>query len=84
MDAHVLTQVDELHRRRDAGDEGLEEVVGPRGEGEDGAVVVGIGVGVEQRSTAGEGVPDRGNDLRASPFRHVGHCLEHDPYPTKR
>ena len=84
MDARVLTQVDELDRRCDAGEEGLEEVVGPRGEGVDGAVVIGIGVRVEQRSTAGEGVPDRGNDLQASPFRDVGHCLEHDPYPTKR
>ena len=83
MDADVLAQVAELHRGGDAGNEGVEQSLPRRGERVDGAVVVGIGVHVEQQRISRERRSDRGDRLRAPPFRDVGHGLEHDPYPTK-
>ena len=53
-------------------------------EREDGAVVVGVGVDVEElRARAANAAPIAAMTRGVAPLGDVGHGLEHDPYPTK-
>ena len=76
MDAVVLPQVDPLGRARDPGEQRVRELLLVGDEGEDGAVMVRIGVDVEHVCTAREGLPDGGDHREIPPFRHVRDGLE--------
>jgi hypothetical protein len=45
--------------------------------------MVGVGVDVEQRDPGREGASDLLDRRAVTPLGDVGHCLEHDAYPTK-
>ena len=82
MDAVVPAQVDELDRARRARDERLDQLSVVAREREDRAVVVRVGVDVEERRSRRERPPDLGDRRAVAPLGHVRHGLQHDPYPT--
>ena len=72
-------------RARGAGDERVDEGVVVADEREDGAVVVRIGVDVEEtRACCANASPIEATHGRVAPLGDVRHRLEHDPYPTSR
>ena len=83
MDAHVPAQIDELGGAGDTRQKRVDERVRLTDEREHRAMVIGIGVDVEERDVLGKRLADRGHHGRIPPLGDVGHGLEHDPYPTK-
>ena len=84
VDTLVSPEVDELGGSRDAGDERIGERALLPGEREHRAVVVRVGVHVQEGRARAEGLSDRRDDRHLASFRDVGHRFQHDPYPTNR
>src|SRR5436190_23024860 len=72
MGAFVEAQVDPLAGERDSGEERRDEVLRLPREGEDGTVVVRVGVDVEQPRVRGQRVTERVDDLVVASLREVG------------
>ncbi len=81
--AGVLPEVDALGRYRDAREQRIDERRIVTDQGEHRPVVIDVRVDVEELDALRERIGDRRDDIWPSPFRDVGHGLEHDPYPTK-
>ncbi len=77
-------QVDPLDRDVDAGDERVAELVLGADEREHRAVVVGVGVDVEQPRVRRQRVADRVDRRLVAPFAEVGNRLERQHAPTLR
>ena len=84
VDALVPAQVDAVARRRDPGDEGVDEAAPLTHEHEDGPVMVLVGVEGEEAGAGRECVSDLRDRRRIATLGHVRHRQEHDPYPTAR
>ena len=86
MRAAVTPQVDPLARDADAREEGSDQLLSRADEREDGPVVVGVGVHVEQARVLPERRPDRLDDGGVAPFGEVRHRFErpHRNYSTSR
>ena len=76
MCALVLAQVDSVCRGRDPGEKGLHKVLPGADDREDRAVVVPVGVNVEQPGRLREGALEVGDDFRVTPLREVRHGFE--------
>ena len=68
----MVSHVDLLHRHPRSGSEQLIEVAGHPGEGEHGAVVLRVGVAVEQSPTGVQRSTDRGDRRRVAALGEVG------------
>ncbi len=82
MCAFVAPQVDALTRNGDPGEKRLDQRLVRADEREDRAVVVWIGMNVEQADAARERLPDRRDRGPVAPLREVGHRLEREHGPT--
>ena len=83
MRAVVAPQVDPLARARNPRQERLDEHIRLPDEREDGAVVVGVDVHVEQPRRCRERVAQSIDDLLIAPLGEVRHGFEHDSYSRK-
>ena len=77
MRALVAAQVDPLARARDPGEQRLDELVRLADEREDGAVVVGVDVHVEQPRRRRERLAQRLDHRLVAALGEVRHGLEH-------
>ena len=77
MRAVVPAQVDPLACAGDSRQQRLHELVRLSDEREDGAMVIGIGVHVEQPCGRGERLAERADDGLVAAFREVRHGFEH-------
>ena len=84
MRALVAAQVDALARARDPVEERGDELVLRADEREDRAVVVGVGVDVEQARVRGEGAAERVDRAAVAAFREVRDGLERQHRTTLR
>ena len=85
VNALVAAEVDVVARAGDPGDKSLDECIVSTDEREDGAVVVGVDVHVEQARVSRERRSHRLDDLGIAPLRDVRHRLQrqlHGAYPT--
>ena len=76
MRALVPAQVDPLARARHSGDERLDELRLAAGEREDGAVVIGVGVDVEQPGAGRQRPAERVDRPAVAPLGEVRNRLE--------
>ena len=72
----MTRQVNPVGRRADAGEERVDQLLPAPDEGEDRAVVIPVGVDVEQARRAREGFPKRRERPGIPALRHVRDRLE--------
>ena len=89
MFALVVVEVDELFGHPRAAECRLDDQFGRAGKGDDSAVVVGVGLAIEQPDAwdNGDGFDDAVDDLRAAAFAEVGDAFDdllHGSAPFER